>query len=849
MEENMSRVKIDYGIDLGTTNSAISRIEQGDVVIKKSLDMQKDITASAVAFNRKGNMMVGDTGYAAYRSDSIRHLKTNAPSNSFVEFKRTMGTDKKYYSSFMDHSFSSEELSAEVLKRLKEYIQDEIVQSAVITIPAAFKNNQIDATRKAAELAGITYVEMLQEPIAAAMAYGVSQVKQDGFWLVFDFGGGTFDAALLKVEEGILQVIDTEGDNYLGGKNLDFAIVDSILIPHIQENFSIDSIVNDDMQFAAFRNALKFYAETIKNNLSLNPSYSLYVDPGDCGTDDDGEEIEIDLTITQEALKVVVTPIYQKAIDCCQMLLKRKNLQGSSLNSLILVGGPTLSPIVRDMLEAQVAKPDTSMDPMTAVSRGAALYASTIDLPVDIIDQSRNKAKIQLEITSSSSTVEDSEFVAIKTLPGKTEGVIPEQLYVELFRNDNAWSSAKVMINAVGELSEVLLALDKTNVFTLKLTDNFGNQYDCEPSTFSIIQGTVVGSATLPYNIGIEVQDIETGKAIFRSVKGLEKNKSLPATGIINSLKTPYELRAGMKSDFIEISVYQGEHDADRTRAVYNHHVSTIKITGAELPSLLPKDSDVDIHLNVDRSQKITGTAYFPYLDFEYSFTYETEIDSVSEEWLEREFMKAESSLNDLQYSQSGSNTREVKELEASIQEQKNEWNKNKSDTDAKQKAISNLRKDLKKIDQLEGDKEWPDLESDIKRAFNDLEILNKEKGNEQTTKLVDNLRSSLNQVLQEKDIKSANRFLEEIKSLTFELEKLEHLIGFIFALDREFDDIPWKNIDHARRAINRAKDVIYDKPTVTALIPIFVELFENGQFDEQSNIGSVKAMSNLLKG
>lgn len=258
----MARTKIDYGIDLGTTNSAISRIEDGEAVIKKT-DTLKDTMPSCVYINKKKAVQVGDGAYNALKRDKLSAMKNwnDSDSNSFIEFKRTMGSDKRYFSANMDREFSSEELSAEVLKTLKSFIKDESVKAVVITIPAAFKNNQKEATRQAAKLAGFDHIELLQEPVAAAMAYGLNSKSKNGFWLVFDFGGGTFDAALLKVEEGIMKVIDTEGDNYLGGKNLDMAIVDEIILPYVEANYAIDSILGDDTQKQILRNAMKFYAE------------------------------------------------------------------------------------------------------------------------------------------------------------------------------------------------------------------------------------------------------------------------------------------------------------------------------------------------------------------------------------------------------------------------------------------------------------------------------------------------------------------------------------------------------------------------------------------------------------
>ena len=200
----MARTKIDYGIDLGTTNSAISRMENGEPTIKKT-DTLKDTMPSCVYINKKKAVQVGDSAYNALKREQLKSMKESdlSKTNAFIEFKRTMGTDKLYQCTNLGEDLSSEALSAEVLKTLKSFITDENVNSMVITVPAAFKMNQIDATRRAAKLAGFDHIEVLQEPVAASMAYGIDSANKDGFWLVFDFGGGTFDAALLKVEEGI----------------------------------------------------------------------------------------------------------------------------------------------------------------------------------------------------------------------------------------------------------------------------------------------------------------------------------------------------------------------------------------------------------------------------------------------------------------------------------------------------------------------------------------------------------------------------------------------------------------------------------------------------------------------
>lgn len=262
----MARIKIDYGIDLGTTNSAICRMENGEPKIIKN-DAQTDTMSSCVFFTKKKSIRVGQSAFNDMKSDKRRATKTwsKEMSTIYAEFKRTMATNTRYHSSFMERDYSSEELSAEVLKTLKSFVTDEKISSVVITVPAKFTVNQKTATMEAAKLAGFRQCKLLQEPIAAAMAYGLSTENKNGIWMVFDFGGGTFDAALLKVEDGIMQVFDTEGDNYLGGKNLDYAIVDNIIIPYLMENFNLSSMIADADKKEVLRDAMKTYAEEAKN--------------------------------------------------------------------------------------------------------------------------------------------------------------------------------------------------------------------------------------------------------------------------------------------------------------------------------------------------------------------------------------------------------------------------------------------------------------------------------------------------------------------------------------------------------------------------------------------------------
>jgi molecular chaperone DnaK len=831
----MARTKIDYGIDLGTTNSAISRMENGEPTIKKT-DTLKDTMPSCVYINKKKAIQVGDSAYNALKRDKLKSMKDSDDfeSNAFIEFKRTMGTDKSYSSSNLGKDLTSEELSAEVLKTLKSFVKDENVNSIVITVPAAFKNNQKEATREAAKLAGFNHIELLQEPVAASMAYGLDSNKKDGFWLVFDFGGGTFDAALLKVEEGIMKVIDTEGDNYLGGKNLDFAIVDEIILPYIQENFVIDSILADDTKKQILRNAMKFYAEETKIKLSFNETHNILSDLGDIpGEDDEGEEFELDITVTQADITKALSPVFQKAIDVSKKLLERNNLKGSALDSLILVGGPTFSPVLRKMLEAQICKPDTSADPMTVVSKGAALYASTVDVSEEVREQTRDKTKIQLEIANESSTVETEEFVPIKILADKTEGEIPEKVFAEVTRGDKAWSSGKVEINTIGEVVEIQLNEGKTNIFEVILFDDKGNILESEPSTFSVIQGSKIGSATLPYNVGIELKVKASGKVRFKTIKGLEKNQSIPAVGTRNGLKTQKQIRPGMDSDFIKIPVYEGEHASEGTRAIYNEHVTDIRISGADLPSLLPENSDVDLTVNIDRSEKITVTAYFPYLDYSTEIEVDSTKTSIETSWLENEIRKAKGSVEELKEDGNSDNAK-LQKIENELNKLQKSFENNKNDVDGKQEVLTNLRKSLKAIDELNDTTEWPKLEETLKEEFYRLEKVNNDLGKEKTTQVVNQFRSQLDEVIRAKDVKLGNVLLEEIGSFFFQLTRVYQLIAFIRHHNDNFSSFHWKDSGRARTLLNNGLQIIGENPDADELHPVVISLIDLLPEDEK---------------
>ena len=829
----MARVKIDYGIDLGTTNSSICRMEKGEPVVIKT-DTLKDTLPSCVSINKKGSIKVGDGAYNTMKSDKRRATKSwkAESSNTYIEFKRTMGTDAKYACSNIGREYSSEELSSEVLKTLKSFVTDELFRSVVITVPAKFTVNQTKATIEAAKMAGFDHCELLQEPIAASFAYGLSSEQKNGIWMVFDFGGGTFDAALLKVEDGIMQVFDTAGDNYLGGKDLDAAIVENIIIPYLKENYSIDGILADKEKNAVLRDAMKTYAEDVKNQLSFKDSEDILSNLGDLGEDEDGEEIELDLTVTQQQVFDAMRPIFQKAVDVCKELMKRNNLKGSDLNKLILVGGPTHSPLIRQMLREQItANVDTSIDPMTAVATGAALYASTIDGTTPPPPPETDE--IRLDIGYEAMSVEQTEWVSVKLDKTCSGASCPNKVLVEFVRGDNAWSSGKTEIDEMGNVIEANLVEGKPNAFNVVCYNEKGDQLPCFPSEITIIQGAKPSSAPLPYNIGIAIWDDHKEKAVFKAATGLEKNKPMPAVGVVNGQSTSKQLRPGMVADVLTVPIYQCEDDPGigRTAALYEY-VEDVVVTGEEIDSLIPENSPVDLTIKVDNSGQLTMEIYFPSVDFTISKSIDTDKKqsvSEAEKLIPQMIRDAQRDIKRL--AGSGINTETLQnELSIVADENKN--------SQEKKAVLQHLKEVLRKIEDEDAGTEWERLEQEIREEFERLEKADRELGNDKSHQLTNNLRSQTDQVIRSKNVLMGRELLDQIRTVFFQLTMIYQCMGLIRDCSNNFGRFRWKDASRAKQLVNQGMAIIGNNPTVEQLQPIAAQLVDLMPRDEAENAG-----------
>jgi molecular chaperone DnaK len=463
------------------------------------------------------------------------------------------------------------------------------------------------------------------------------------------------------------------------------------------------------------------------------------------------------------------------------------------------------------MLTDQICKPDTSIDPESVIVKGAAIYASRINLNDEVKNYNKNSTKIQLEIGHEPSSLESDVFVTLKILEDKTEGEIPEKVFAEIKRSDNAWESGRVEINTIGEVIDVQLKVEKTNIFEVTLYDDKGNRIESEPISFSIIQGSKIGSSTLPYNIGTEIIQETTSKILFKTIPGLEKNQSLPAIGTLKYFNIDKDIRPGIVSDVIKIPLYQGDYGSEGTRAIYHDHIFDITISGTDLPCLLPKNSDIELTIVVDEYQSIATQAYFPSIDYTCEIEVSTCLNnSVESGLLIEEAKKAKEVVYLLKGDKHQSYEEKLIKAESVIDAIEQYFDNNRNNIDEKLKLLTDLRKTLAIIDELIENAYWPKLESDLKKEFIKIEEISSSYKIETISNSLALLKSQLDDVLIIKDLKLGKDLLHGL------IDEIRRIDAINERHDREYlqlfenGDLTLFEVKKSLEEANRQNGVVY---------------------------------------
>jgi len=589
----------EYGIDLGTTNSCIAKLSDSDVVVFQNQD-NMNVTPSAVYIHKSGRMLVG-------RRASDKVLETGGEVNTAFNFKRLLGVKHTYKFKDSKKEMTPIQLSAELLKSMKEDVKrltDTKVTHAVITVPAAFGTIQCEDTYKAAELAGFANVELLQEPIAAAIAYGAKPGADDQYWMVFDYGGGTLDIAIISTHDGRLTVINHEGDNYFGGKDIDNLIYEHIILPKVKNKYNL---LPQPKSFVSTR--LNRLAEDAKKRLSTNETIEL--DIFDVGEDNDGNPIECRIEITRDEFELIIQDIMDKAVKMAEKAVAESKIKEDALSKILLVGGSTLIPLLKQSLINNFsAEIDNSIDPMTVVARGAAIYASTYRVPQDKEIENINENDGEMTVQLEYSPVTSENTVNIVGRLNNLAHLKPLEFRID--EKSGIWTSGwiELLDPDQGILdADVSLQSNTLNSFKISVRDDKGNLITLKDDSFQVKHqdsALITSSPPMPHSLCVEVDENE--ERFLEPL--LKKGTSLPAKGI-RKFKASKTVKP-KSDDFIAIKIWEGEK-FDYPDA--NLWVGNAKIKGADIERPIPEGFEIEISVSIDESRKIKVDTYIPLLD------------------------------------------------------------------------------------------------------------------------------------------------------------------------------------------------------------------------------------------
>lgn len=572
---------ISVGIDLGTTNTSIATYDGRTVEVAKQvggvMGSGSETTPSAIFIDENQAMHIGDKAYVQVAA---------RPEDVARGWKRLLGTgvDINFKSANVVHT--PEWCSTELLKRVFSYlpagVRDEAT-SVVVTVPAAFGQVKNEATLSAANEAGLKNVKLMPEPVAACLAV-MEKDRSDKTFMVYDLGGGTFDVSIAKFADGHGSIVAQGGIEANGGRDWDFGVVNRVIIPWIKDNYALSA---DDLNSNQMKNVLAMYAESGKIELAQlytqnrDPEASVYIQVpvGDIKvdkkrlTDAEGKEVGLNIEFKKSHLDEIVNDLIDSTINACKIVAGDNGIGLESIDSIVFIGGPTLYASLRERVTAGLGISEFSkfIDPMTAVAKGAAIYAESM---------SDGEAKPRTE-TEESTKEFPLELAYDSRVSGNTANLTMtlnnlafESVQVEV--KNAAYTSGQVALNFSKELT-LTLAEDGTNIFTIEVMVP-GNK---APLT-----------KTIEIEKVIDIQGIPVAKSLFVEVLSRDGRTTEPEylARVGEKLPKKGEFRVAAQIELtqknekaITFKLFQGEIS---DRVIDNTFIGELKLASAELGKL-----------------------------------------------------------------------------------------------------------------------------------------------------------------------------------------------------------------------------------------------------------------------
>lgn len=594
----------DCGIDLGTTNSCISVPNNDNTcTIIDNITDRMQVTPSVVWI--RGNRIV--IGQRAYTCTNVNEVKK--------EFKRDMGTETVYEFAGSDKTRTPVDLSSEILKSLRRDAEQRTgkdMRDVVVTVPAAFNMVQCEATKKAAEIAGFRNVVLLQEPIAASIAYGAQPDAKDQYWLVFDYGGGTLDVSIISTNDGRLDNITSKGNNHMGGKDLDRILFEKVILPKLKQDFDLNDGLTGENLAKIMIDVERCKIELSNQNVGYFETFS--------AEDNSGNIIDKAYDIRREEFEEAVSEEIKAAVQIARDALTASGLDERQINKIILVGGSTYVPIVRKSLQEEFSIAlDCSLNPMTVVSEGAALFAASIVVEEREIEGTRQTETqsylLDLEYEPMTSQSRVNIIGKIPDADGKISKVKIDCISSEESESalwTSGWCDMLSSQQGIFDIDVQICSFGERNIFRVSAQTEDGSDCPLTGYLFEIIHRETalkLSQPPLTHNIGIMVTDGTDNYIdwVFEKDTKLPV-KSKPIAYLLNRTLRPEE-----DTEFT-IYVYEGE-DAINPHA--NDLIRKVHIRSRELTRTLEMGTKVEITIEINENREGTITGYIPLYDYE----------------------------------------------------------------------------------------------------------------------------------------------------------------------------------------------------------------------------------------
>lgn len=594
------------GIDLGTSNSVIAGIVDGEVKIFRPVD-GGDVLPSVIYFDKRGHRLYGRRAYDQAMLN---------PEAVAMGFKRLMGTATPITIPAVELSLTPEECTAEILRQLLGQAAtdtgDAPIHGAVITIPAAFNQLQREATMRAANLAGLSNVTLLQEPIAAAMS-ALGTQRRSGQYLIYDLGGGTFDLALVEAIEGRIDVVAHQGINMLGGRDFDRMLVNEIVRPWLATNFDLPDNFQRDKQYNRLIRIAHLAAEKAKIDLSTLEQAKIFASDDEVRlTDQSGTDIFLEVTITRKQYEDIIREPVMQTIALTRQVMEENNYKNEDIDKLIFIGGPSRTPLIREMVAHELGVPtDLKVDPLTSVAIGAVHYATVFDwggqkpqpaIVPDNMPRAARETEAEAEpakaegksAASRATHPETEEEPAGKDGPVQLDYATPTsdaEIGVFIHIAEDLGEAATIQIEAAdgwaSDFTDIVqdaeiripvkqLGINEYSVRYYDKRDRVLEQYD---QSFSVTRSeSVMPKIPATQTIAVKALDHLQGQTNIL-VTVVEKGALLPARGKAQ-FKSARDLAAG-SSNYLSFELFQVEYPE---RIELNLCVGVFRIAGSDLP-------------------------------------------------------------------------------------------------------------------------------------------------------------------------------------------------------------------------------------------------------------------------